>query len=178
MKHEIIDTAVPEKQTQVSWPFPSFPSVHPIFGKAVQIIDQDEKSVNSPETSEIKVENAERTKEVHKPSNLFDNKENYLAFKKQWSKLAEQKALDSRMVMFYNVARGMDYWRGFTPITNKVKLENGQKPDRAITFALDSLDYIMMPKDKLSNEARDKFIALFEGTVDDEFMTKVFNYMK
>lgn len=163
MNNHDVDTQ-PLKQTQVA--FPTLAS----FEKEGNILltkDKDNKGTDM-----------EPTKEPHKPSNLFDNKEKYLAFKKQWSKLANEKKLTSMMMVFYNVVRGIEYFNGFTRITNPIKLENGMKPNGALTRALSDLDYIYFPeKNKFAEAARAEFIKMFEGTIDDEFMTKVANYI-
>lgn len=116
-------------------------------------------------------------KTQHQPTNLFNDKEKYLAFRKQWSKLASEKKLTGTMMVFYNLARGKEYMRGFTPVTNQIKLANGMDKDLGLNNALDMLDYLCLPPHKQAEEMRSDFVKLFEGTIDDEFVTTVANYM-
>jgi hypothetical protein len=163
MNHDIDS---PIKQTQVSF-------------SPVVLSSASQKLKDIPITSTRK-ENTMETTEViqkHVPSNLFDSKEQYLKFKKQWAKLAKAKNLTSSMVIFYNVARGLAYFNGFTPITNKVKLDNGMKRNAGLDRALYVMNHVCKPQNALGETDRKAFIEMFEGTINDEFVTKVANYV-
>src|SRR5690349_6478244 len=128
MEHELLD----KKQTQIS--FPTLKSLY----KIEEPVTNAEITSTLTETTMEPAQQPEKP-EKSKPSNLFDAKEPYLVFKKQWSKLANEKKLTSTMMLFYNLARGKDYFNGFTAITNAVKLANGQKKDKALNGALSAL---------------------------------------
>lgn len=135
------------------------------------------KEAANTDLTENNVETQEIQDKKHKPSNLFDTKEAYLAFRQQWSKLAAEKKLTAAMMVFYNAVRGKDLKRGFTPITNKNKLENGARADWGHHMAWFNLKYTLLPNNKVAEKEREAFIAMFDKTIDDEFITKVANYL-
>ena len=53
---------------------------------------------------------------------LYETQEQYLAVKKEWAKTKKHSALEHAA---YNILRGYDPERGFTPITRKSRLDNG-----------------------------------------------------
>ncbi len=158
MEHEHVDS----KKVPIS---PGFISVNP---------EADIDLLNHL-TKETEME-TNQDKPKHVPSNLFDSKEKYLAFKQKWSELAAKKQLSATMMVFYNVVRGLSLELGFTPITNTVKLENGQKPNGAYINASASVHGILFPQHEFQENHRKDMIGVFAGTIDDEFMTKVSNY--
>jgi hypothetical protein len=165
MDHEI-DT--PIKSTQFSWP------------TGVPVGEVEEHSgldVLNHLQEDSKMETTQQPQQKREPSNLFESKEDYLAFRKQWSKIAAARALTADMMLLYNVIRKKSPERGFAPITNKVKLENGANPNGGYTGALSDLRYIAVPKNRSAEEDRVGFLATFEGAMTDEFFTKVANYL-
>lgn len=162
MRHDI---DIPLKSSQITFP----------SSVLFEIVEPGEvKSNFNVKETEMETQEA---KPKHQPKNLFDSKEKYLAFRQQWSKLANEKKLTSTMMVFYNIVRGIPAELGFTSITNKVKLENGARADAAYQIAIMSVKYICVPKNEYAEKERVAFIALFEGTVNDEFITKIANYL-
>lgn len=58
-------------------------------------------------------------------TNLFKNKEDYLAFRSAWAKAATAKQTSAMDHFLFNIFVGRSSHIGFTPITNSVKLANG-----------------------------------------------------
>lgn len=175
MEHEHIDT--PPKSTQFSWPTSSS------VGGKMQVVEIQEAS--NTNLTETKVETNDKDTGItpvpaevtvrRQPTNLFDSKEQYLAFKAQWAKLATDKKLTSTMMLFYNLVRGKRFKRGFTSVTNKIKLANGHKPEAAYSSALASVRYFCIPKNAYAEKERTEMLTMFN--INDEFMTKVSNYL-
>lgn len=108
---------------------------------------------------------------------FWASKEAYLAFKKQWAKLAQEKKISSRDILFYNIVRGKKMRNGFTPITKEVKLNNGAKPEQAFEWATYSLRYLLKPPHKYAQESLNKFIESFEGTIDAQFIARLDEFL-
>lgn len=69
---------------------------------------------------------------------LFETKEQYLATKKEWAKTKNHTAQQHAI---YNVLRGYEPTRGFTPITKQSRLDNGHRGAFADTCWPLSLHY-------------------------------------
>lgn len=69
-------------------------------------------------------------------------KEDFLKIVNAFKSKANAKSITAEDVIFYNAARGLDLRRGFTPITNKRKLENGQLPNSGFDNAAAALKRI------------------------------------
>jgi hypothetical protein len=77
-------------------------------------------------------------------NSFFQSKEEYLAFKKQWAQLKGKTGADH---ILYNVLRGLEPSRGFTPITKASKLSNGHAPMQAFANALAKVKSIIENKE-------------------------------
>jgi hypothetical protein len=84
--------------------------------------------------------------------NYILTKEQYQALKSDWS---ANKTHSAAEILAYNVLRGVDPHRGFTPITNKKKLVNGLSKDGAFERARHMLRMksILSYKTKDNNES-------------------------
>lgn len=100
-----------------------------------------------------KIENAKET--------LFEDKEQYLRFKKLWAENCQY--LSSKYHMLYNIVRGYDTSRGFTFVTKPSKLNNGfringseyfawQSVCRCIRYAKTNNDFLKYEVSALTNE--------------------------
>jgi len=70
--------------------------------------------------------------------NYVINKEQYLKLKKGWK---EQQSHSASEMIAYNILRGFDPKRGFTPKTNPIKLANGAEEWQAFGQARAILQY-------------------------------------
>jgi len=75
--------------------------------------------------------------EAQRPIKLFPTKEDYVAMKKAWA--INQPNYHTDKIVMYNLLRGMNPRRGFTPATRKSRLDNGYLPDYAYREAVRSL---------------------------------------
>lgn len=66
--------------------------------------------------------------------NFIINKEQYLAVKAAWKQIPEAHRSATEHI-FYNVLRGFDPNRGFTPIKSEEKLRNGAQPWQTFHYA-------------------------------------------
>jgi len=70
--------------------------------------------------------------------------EAYEAIQRRWSEIVnsdERKTLTPAHHLLYAVVRGKDWRKGFTPITNKRKLDNGGEGEWGLYKALRRLSY-------------------------------------
>lgn len=67
------------------------------------------------------------------------NKEQYLNFRTAFKALAADKHVTAIDIVLYNIIRGYSVDRGFTPITNHIKLIKGQHPRGALIHACNML---------------------------------------
>ena len=83
---------------------------------------------------------------------------------------ARNKTVTTDQILLYNLLRGVDKYRGFTPVTNKVKLANGAAPYYSYTLAKSSLTWKVskytLPADLL------KYLSAFGPTVTIEIATE------
>jgi hypothetical protein len=121
-------------------------------------------------------------------THLFNTKEEYLAFRAAWAKLAKEKKISSTMILFYNIIRGKQNRRGFSPITKPSKLENGARADQAYRTAFNSLLSLataykyefkgwppVFDKKIWQGQYITDFINQFEGTLSEDVTTLVIN---
>ena len=74
---------------------------------------------------------------------LFDDKEQYLRFKKLWASAVQTKYLGAQHHMLYNIVRGHDTSRGFTFVTKTTKLNNGFRINHGEYFAFQDVQRCM-----------------------------------
>ena len=117
----------------------------------------------------------------------FNDKEHYINFRNVWSKAVnsvnakstknqfygnkEPGWLDSRHMLLYAILRGVDAETAFTPITKKVKLDNGSYVNNGIYNAYISLR--RLSSKYMVKTYVDKFLAPFAGTIDTDILVKV-----
>lgn len=65
-------------------------------------------------------------------------REQFLTFRDAYKELAHRKQVTAKDIVLYNVVRGLPNDRGFTSITNPVKIANGLQKDHGFKDALDS----------------------------------------
>ncbi len=98
--------------------------------------------------------------------NFVINKDQYLATKFAWKKKVGSTPSE---LVFYNLIRGFPLNRGFTPVTNAIKLANGASPMWAFELALHELKALLRPVTEadlsawnaIAHENRAKNAALF-----------------
>ena len=100
-------------------------------------------------------------------NNIFNTKEQYLQFRKAFAKAAQAKTLRAEHFIFLNLVRGLPYHRGFTPITNKNKLANGNHICLGLDKGVQNLRYAIHSSRDTRGMAFKDFIAPFieEGDV-------------
>lgn len=59
-------------------------------------------------------------------SQFIVSKEEFLFIQKAFKEKAHNKTLTAEDILLYNIIRGKDIDRGFTPVTNPTKLANGE----------------------------------------------------
>lgn len=102
------------------------------------------------------------------------SKEQYLTFRTAFKKLATAKQITSSDIVLYNILRQNPTNRGFTPITNRIKIVNGQHPRGAFINACYMLRRDV--KHEWLNERFDGFIQTEEEkTVIIKMITKSLN---
>ena len=78
----------------------------------------------------------------------FETKNQYLAFRAEWAKAAQEGNLTAAHHVLLNILRGHPIDRGFAPITSKNKLMNGTRINHGLYFAADTLNgFINRAKD-------------------------------
>ena len=120
---------------------------------------------------------------------FFTSKEQYLHFRKVWSQAVNsEKAKKTRHQdsygtwrksgwltathhMVYALLRGRDAMNGFTPITSRNKLENGSYINEGLYEARNELR--SSAGSNKNNEALEKFLEPFEGTVTLKMLGKL-----
>ena len=78
------------------------------------------------------------------------SQEQFIAFRDAFRTLARNKSVTSADMLLYNIVRGKPADYGFTPITNKIKLSNGQQYNGGFfdarftvkSFLTNNLDYL------------------------------------
>lgn len=83
---------------------------------------------------------------------FFQSKEEYLALRTIWKAAAHAKSLTAQDMAAYALLRGRDLRRGFTTISNKNKLANGQMAHNKLEQAYADLRILQcrvsaMPRD-------------------------------
>ncbi len=131
----------------------------------------------------LHIENAKKT--------FFNDKEHYLQFKAAWKKAVNSPKTKSKLEtteaysggtcvvrrkgwitathhLIYNLLRGYDASRGFTPVTNKNKLTNDAYINHGLYEAYWYARYYA---------SRDEFLKPFDGTVTKEMMSRLVEAM-
>lgn len=83
---------------------------------------------------------------------IFENKEQYLAFRAAWSKATQAKKLTAAHMVFFNLVRGKPIDRGFAPVTNKNKLLNGTRINHGLYTACVTLRFQLEKAKRIANK--------------------------
>jgi hypothetical protein len=103
------------------------------------------------------------------------NREEFVAYIAVWKEMTNSKTRDSigpELHMLHNILRNLPAERGFTPITNPVKLANGREADRAFATAKTYLNWVISRK-YTGAQAYNDLKTLFKGTLTDDTLAKV-----
>ena len=103
--------------------------------------------------------------------NIFNNKREYQAFMKAWSKAFEDGKLTSVHHVLRNLALGHPTHRGFTPTTNHNKLNNGYAINRGLYLAEQTLSKYQQA-DK-SSQTVSRFLESLGGTITPEMLESI-----
>lgn len=98
---------------------------------------------------------------------FFGSDQGYTALERHWSGLvsgAVRKTLGPEHYLLYQALRGKDWRKGFAPITNQRKLDNGAFYDWGLYHALRRLH---------SERAQEKLLAPFADVVGVEMLQRV-----
>ena len=98
---------------------------------------------------------------------FFGSNEGYVALERHWSALVNspaRKQLGPEHYLLYQALRGKDWRKGFTPITDHRKMDNGGFYDWGLYHALRRLH---------SEWAQEKLLQPFAEVVDAETLQKV-----
>lgn len=87
-------------------------------------------------------------------------KEQYITFRTAFKALARAKQITSSDIMLYNVIRGLPVSRGFTPITNQVKLANGAIASEALYHAKYQVKWQLVRRLDELNTKYDTFLGI------------------
>lgn len=117
---------------------------------------------------------------------FFTDKEHYLSFKKAWAKASQAGKTTAAHHILYNLLRGYDISRGFTPITNRNKLENGAYINHGLYFASHNLrhkiddarrvvknDFFNADQRKYTTKTVNSFLGAFGGTVTPQMLVNI-----
>jgi hypothetical protein len=88
----------------------------------------------------------EITKRFFKDDGGFDKLQAYWG--RQWQNEQWREQLEPIHYFLYSALRGKDWKKGFTPITNAVKLTNGQRPMQVVERIYQQLDRIILNDEK------------------------------
>jgi hypothetical protein len=98
---------------------------------------------------------------------FFGSDEGYTALERHWSALVnspDRKSLRPEHYLLYQALRGKDWRKGFAPLTNPCKLQNGAFYNWGLYHALRRLH---------SSWAQEKLLEPFHRVVDVETLEKV-----
>jgi hypothetical protein len=112
---------------------------------------------------------------------LFPTKAAYLAMRAAWANSTQTGHTDK--IVLYNLLRGRDPKRGFTSVTNKVKLANGAAPEYAYQAARGQLkhkiqlwtknpDLLEWFTKKPNKEVMKEYLSTFGPTVTPEILAE------
>lgn len=90
------------------------------------------------------------------------SKEQFLKFRNAFKEIAHNKQITSKDIILYNTIRGLSLSRGFTEITNKVKLANGQYSNQAFNNALGNLKFNLSQNPIKISARFDNFVFMDE----------------
>lgn len=102
-------------------------------------------------------------------TNIFETKEQYLAFRNKWAELAQAKKLTAADMMFYNIVRGKDLQHGFTPITRPSKFTGIGKFNNGAVNAYFHISHLWTSSDT----NKKYFLSRFDGTITVEDINKI-----
>jgi hypothetical protein len=91
------------------------------------------------------------------------DRELFSHFRTAFKALAHKRALLPSDMLLYNFLRQLPKERGFSPITNRRKLENGSDPLLSLKQAIGHLKY-------LSKYRKDEIRARFGGAISDDLL--------
>jgi len=120
---------------------------------------------------------------------IFKTREAYVAFRELWSKLSQKTAenpqpMEAKDILLYHLATGKIINKGFTPIRNKVKIENGQMPYQAFWTAWDELESLLNAwfHPDGGNQARHRaaipYFKRFESAISRDQLEEIHTTMK
>lgn len=72
---------------------------------------------------------------------LFDTKDQYFSMRSHWAQNCRNILISSSHMVLYNMLRRKPPSCGFTPITNKIKLANGARPNDGFVEAMRIIGY-------------------------------------
>jgi hypothetical protein len=104
---------------------------------------------------------------------FFNTQDDYQALKAHWSKLVNsprKKELKPEHHLLYAALLGRDWRKGFTPITNRVKLANGMTPGMAQFKALSAIGW-KRPKNV------ERLLEPFDGLVTAEILNALLPFL-
>lgn len=116
---------------------------------------------------------------------FFLSEDGFNLLEKRWkstlkSKDWEPSALE---IFFYQFLRGKNYYKSFTPVSNKVKIENGQDPYYSLNCCFRSLYQICRSKNlnlpaiglKIVDEVKFKeiFMSMFEEPLETKTYSRI-----
>lgn len=91
------------------------------------------------------------------------DREQFSQFRTAFKALAHKRALLPSDLLLYNFLRDLPKERGFSPITNRRKLENGSEPLISLKQALSHLKH-------MSKYRKEEVRARFGGVISDELL--------
>lgn len=101
------------------------------------------------------------------------SKEQFIKFRDAFKELAHNKQITSKDIILYNTIRGVSLSRGFTDVTNKVKLANGQYPKQAFNIALSMLKFHLSLDPTKISARFDNFVFM-----DEEALKRIKEILK
>ena len=111
-------------------------------------------------------------------TNYFNSKEQYLTFRKAWANASQNKLLDGGHYAMFNLLMKRPIERGFTPITNVVKLQNGFSINHGLAMASNHLRSMIntAKQDKPASWMKYRlecFLAPFDGAIPIEMIKQL-----
>lgn len=110
------------------------------------------------------------------PSPFICSKEAFLFIQQAFKEKARNKQITAEDILLYNIVRGKDMDRGFTPVTNPNKLANGEgvyKGERRLYESRAHLKWIL---ESFIRSTPGPFVIQYELT--REVCTKIVNVLK
>lgn len=111
---------------------------------------------------------------------IFTHKEHYLVFRSFWAQSVNAREIEITGAhhMLYNILRGRDYDKGFTPVTRTSKLQNDFIINQGLMDAYRTAERIIQHAKQYGDEpARgtemEKFLRVFDGSVTPQMLAMV-----